>query len=39
MMVRCRRWSRGEKERIVAEAIESGAVALEVARAAGIRSN
>jgi transposase len=33
---RRRRWSRSEKERIVAAAIEPGAVASEVARAAGI---
>jgi transposase len=33
---RRRRWSRVEKERIVAAAIEPGAVASEVARAAGI---
>jgi transposase len=33
---RRRRWSRAEKERIVAGAIEPGAVASEVARAAGI---
>jgi transposase len=33
---RRRRWSRAEKERIVAAAIEPGAVASEVARAAGI---
>jgi Transposase len=32
---RRRRWSRAEKERIVAAAIEPGAVASEVARAAG----
>jgi transposase len=36
---RRRRWSRAEKERIVAAAIESGAVASEVARAAGIHSS
>jgi transposase len=36
---RRRRWSRAEKERIVAAAIEPGAVASEVARAAGIHSN
>ena len=35
-MERRRRWSRAEKERIVAAAIEPGAVASEVARAAGI---
>jgi transposase len=33
---RRRGWSRAEKERIVAAAIEPGAVASEVARAAGI---
>ena len=33
---RRRRWSAAEKERIVAAAIEPGAVASEVARAAGI---
>jgi len=33
---RRRRWSRAEKERIVAAAMEAGAVASEVARAAGI---
>ena len=33
---RRRRWSRAEKEQIVAAAIEPGAVASEVARAAGI---
>jgi transposase len=33
---RRRRWSRAEKERIVGAAIEPGAVASEVARAAGI---
>jgi transposase len=33
---RRRRWSRAEKERIFAAAIEPGAVASEVARAAGI---
>ena len=33
---RRRRWSRAEKERIVAAAMEPGAVASEVARAAGI---
>jgi transposase len=36
---RRRRWSRAEKERIVAEAMEPGAVASEVARAAGIHSS
>src|ERR1700690_4217873 len=33
---RRRRWSKAEKERIVAAALEPGAVASEVARAAGI---
>ena len=33
---RRRRWSRAEKERIVAAAMEPGAVACEVARSAGI---
>jgi transposase len=33
---RRRRWPRAEKERIVAAALEPGAVASEVARAAGI---
>jgi transposase len=33
---RRRRWSRAEKERLVAAAIEPGAVASEVARAAGM---
>ena len=33
---RRRRWSRAEKERIVAATLEAGAVASEVARAAGI---
>src|SRR5262245_52609128 len=33
---RRRRWSRAEKERIVAAALEPGAIASEVARAAGI---
>jgi transposase len=33
---RRRRWSRAEKERIVAAAMEPGAVASEVARSAGI---
>jgi transposase len=33
---RRRRWSRAEKERIVAAAMEPGAVASEVARAVGI---
>jgi transposase len=36
---RRRRWSRAEKERIVAAAMESGAVASEVARAAGIHTS
>lgn len=36
---RRRRWSRVEKERIVAAAIEPGAVASEVARAAGIHTS
>ena len=36
---RRRRWSRLEKERIVAAAIEPGAVASEVARAAGIHTS
>ena len=36
---RRRRWSRAEKERIVASAMEPGAVASEVARAAGIHSS
>jgi transposase len=36
---RRRRWSRAEKERIVAAAIEPGAVASEVARRAGIHVN
>ncbi len=36
---RRRRWSRAEKERIVAEAMEPRAVASEVARAAGIHSS
>ena len=36
---RRRRWSRAEKERIVAAAIEPGAVASEVARAAGINTS
>lgn len=36
---RRRRWSRAEKERIVAAAIEPGAVASEIARAAGIHSS
>ena len=36
---RRRRWSRGEKERIVAAAIEPGASASEVARQAGIHQS
>ena len=36
---RRRRWPRVEKERIVAAAIEPGAVASEVARAAGIHTS
>jgi transposase len=36
---RRRRWSRAEKERIVAAALEAGAVASEVARAAGIHTS
>jgi transposase len=36
---RRRRWSRGEKERIVAAAMEPGAVASEVARSAGIHAS
>src|SRR3978361_1784514 len=36
---RRRRWTRAEKERIVAAAIEPGAVASEVARAAGIHAS
>jgi transposase len=36
---RRRRWSRAEKERIVAAALEPGAVASEVARVAGIHSS
>jgi len=36
---RRRYWSRAEKERIVAAAMEPGAVASEVARAAGIHSS
>jgi transposase len=36
---RRRHWPRREKERIVAEAMEPGAVASEVARAAGIHSS
>ena len=36
---RRRSWSRAEKERIVAAAMEPGAVASEVARAAGIHTS
>jgi transposase len=36
---RRRRWSRAEKERLVAAAIEPGAVASEIARAAGIATS
>jgi transposase len=36
---RRRSWSRAEKERIVAAALEPGAIASEVARAAGIHSS
>jgi transposase len=36
---RRRRWSRAEKERIVAAALEPGASASEVARAAGIHAS
>jgi transposase len=36
---RRRRWSRAEKERIVAAALERGASASEVARAAGIHTS
>ena len=36
---RRRHWSRAEKERIVAAAMEPGAVASEVARASGIHSS
>ena len=36
---RRRRWSRAEKERIVAAALEPGAVASEVAREAGIHTS
>jgi transposase len=36
---RRRHWSQGEKERIVAAAMEPGAVASEVARAAGIHTS
>ena len=36
---RRRRWTRAEKERIVAAALEPGAVASEVARAAGVHAS
>src|SRR5437660_6425357 len=36
---RRRRWSRAEKERIVAASLEPGAVASEVARTAGIHTS
>jgi transposase len=36
---RRRRWSRADKERLVAAAMEPGAVASEVARAAGIHAS
>ena len=36
---RRRRWSRAEKERIVTAAMEPGAVASEIARAAGIHAS
>jgi transposase len=36
---RRRRWSRAEKERLVAAALEPGAVASEIARAAGIHTS
>jgi transposase len=36
---RRRRWSRAEKERIVAAALEPGANASEIARAAGIHTS
>lgn len=36
---RRRRWSRAEKERIVAASLEPGAVASEVARAAGVHAS
>ena len=36
---RRRRWSRTEKERIVAAAMEPGAVVSEIARAAGVHSS
>lgn len=38
-MQRRRRWSRGEKERIVAASLEPGAIASEVARTAGIHAS
>jgi transposase len=39
LVQRSRSWSRAEKERIVAAAMEPGAVASEVARAAGIHTS
>jgi transposase len=36
---RRRRWPRAEKERIVAASLETGAIASEVARAAGIHTS
>lgn len=39
LVERRRRWSRAEKERIVAAALEPGAVASEVARAAGVHAS
>jgi transposase len=36
---RCRRWSRAEKERIVAAAMEPGAISSEVARRTGIHAS
>lgn len=36
---RRRRWPRGEKERIIAASLEPGAIASEVARAAGIHTS
>jgi transposase len=36
---RRRRWSRAEKERLVAASLESGAIASEVARAAGVHTS
>src|ERR1700761_7170540 len=36
---RRRRWSRADKERIVSAALEPGAVASEVARAAGVHAS